>query len=126
MIYDFLLDRLNTIPALKNQLYPVAAQIGSVAPPFGLYSMGAATAERTLSGDLVAYTQQVSIDLLHDDYDVLQLLGAEAEAALNCQALSCGDCYIFSSTVTGLTGDRMDMNLDLYSYGISLTVVYWR
>ena len=126
MIDQYLVSKLGTIEQLSGQVYPTAAPIGDITPPFCIYSRVSGTVERDLAGEPVFYTDVYRIDLSGDDNDALCDLAQVATDLLNETNVDAGDFYIFSAYAAPGAGDGFDLTIEAHRRSLAYTVNYWR
>mgnify|MGYP003296876403 CR=1 FL=1 len=86
--------------------FPVAAQVGSTAFPFAIYTPGRIEPVADLSGDIAYYRADFRIDLYSDDYAALQSLVKNVENALKMlQEPFDEDLWIYRCVTTSYDSD---------------------
>lgn len=126
MIEQYLVSKLGTIEQLQGQIYPTAAPIGDIEPPFCIYSRVSGSVERDLSGEPLFYTDVYRLDLSGDDNDALCELAQTATDTLQETNKDAGDFYIFSAFAAPGAGDGFDLTIEAHRRSLAYTVTYWR
>lgn len=125
-IDEFIVSKLDTVEALRGRVFPTAAQVGDLAPPFAIFRVTKEDYETDLNGDIGPRTATIRIELFDDDNDRLCDTLAAAEAALQASDEDLDDIYIYTSSAQRGDEDDLDMTLDLLVKNLTATVVYWR
>lgn len=123
---QYLVSKLGTIQQLQGQIYPTAAPIGDIAPPFCIYSRVSGSVERDLSGESVFYTDVYRLDLSGDDNDALCELAQTVTDTLRTINEDAGDFYIFSAFAVPGAPDGFDLTIETHRRSLAYTVTYWR
>lgn len=126
MIEQHLVSKLGTIPALQGQVYPTAAPIGDIEPPFCIYTRVSGNVERDLSGEPVFYTDVFRLDLTDEDNDALCALSQTVMDTLFESNVDAGDFYIFSASSSPGAPDGFDLTIESHRRSLTYTVTYWR
>lgn len=126
MIESYLVSKLDTIPALTGQCYPVAAPVGDIAPPFCIYTRVSGDILRDLTGEPVFYTDVFRLDLCGEDTDSLFDLEQIVIDNLSEVNVDIGDLYIFSAIAAPGYPDGFDLTIEAHRRSITYTVTYWR
>lgn len=126
MIEQYLVSKLGTIEHLQEQVYPTAAPIGDIEPPFCIYTRVSGNITRDLSGNPIFYTDVFRLDLTGEDNDTLCALAQLAVDILNETNTDAGDAYIFSASAEPGAPDGFDMTIEAHRRSITYTVSYWR
>ena len=126
MIEAFLVSELGTIPALRGQIYPIAAPVGDLEPPFCIYTRTSGQVVRDLSGEPAFYTDTFRLDLHSPDTDELAALAQAASDSLAKVNEDCGDLYVFSAYADPGIMDGYDASWEMYIRSLNYTVTYWR
>ena len=126
MIEQYLVSKLGTIEQLQGQIYPTAAPIGDIDPPFCIYSRVSGSVERDLSGAPLFYTDVYRLDFSGDDNDALCELAQTATDTLQETNKDAGDFYIFSAFAAPGAGDGFDLTIEAHRRSLAYTVTYWR
>ena len=126
MIDQYLVSKLDTIADLQGQIYPTAAPVGDIEPPFCIYTRVSGEIERDLSGDPVFYRDVFRLDLCGEDNDALVALEAAVTAVLTENGIDADGLYIFSAVAAPGSPDGFEMSLEAHRRSIAYTVTYWR
>lgn len=126
MIEKYLVSKLGTIGQLQGQVYPTAAPVGDIEPPFCIYSRVSGSVERDLSGEPLFYTDVYRLDLSGDDNDLLCDLDKVVTDELSETNVDAGDFYIFSASVAPGAPDGFDLTIETHRRSLAYTVTYWR
>lgn len=126
MIEKFIVSELGTIAALNGQIYPVAAPVGDIEPPFCIYTRVSGDIQRDLAGAPVFYRDTYRLDLVGDDTDALFELEQEIIAGLSGTNMEFESLYIFSAEASPGAPDGFDLTLEANQRSISYVVTYWR
>ena len=126
MIDQHLVSKLGTIAQLQGQIYPTAAPVGDIEPPFCIYTRVSGEIERDLSGEPVFYRDVFRLDLCGEDNDALVALEAAAAAVLTETGIDVDGLFIFSAVAAPGSPDGFEMSLEAHRRSIAYTVTYWR
>lgn len=126
MIEQYLVSKLGIIAALQGQVYPTAAPIGDIEPPFCIYTRVSGSVERDLSGDPVFYTDVFRLDLTGEDNDALCALEQECMQVLSETNVEAETVYIFSAFAAPGAPDGFDLTIEAHRRSLAYTVTYWR
>ena len=126
MIEQYLVSKLGTIEQLQGQIYPTAAPIGDIEPPFCIYSRVSGSVERDLSGEPLFYTDVYRLDLSGGDNDALCELAQTVTDTLQTTNEDAGDFYIFSAFAAPGAGDGFDLTIETHRRSLAYTITYWR
>lgn len=126
MIETYLVSKLGTIEQLQGQIYPTAAPVGDLAPPFCIYTRVSGDVERDLAGEPVFYRDVFRLDLCGEDNDALVELETEIIADLTENGVESGELYIFSAFAAPGSPDGFDLTMETHRRSVAYAVTYWR
>ena len=126
MIEKFIVSELGTIAALNGQIYPVAAPVGDIEPPFCIYTRVSGEIQRDLGGAPVFCRDTYRLDLVGEDTDVLFELEKELIVWLSKTNAEFESLYIFSAEAFPGAPDGFDLTLEVNQRSISYVITYWR
>lgn len=123
MIYQFLKDRLETVPALAGAVYPTTVNIDDVEGAFAVYTYRDRTPVSDLSGEVHHYAESILLDFLGESYDELHELYFQAETALSVSNLDTGNGeYIFSVSCASTEPDKFNAETNLLRRTMLVTI----
>lgn len=123
---EFIVSRLDTVEELRGKVFPTAAPVGDLDPPFAIFRVTKEEYESELDGDIGIRTAMVRIEFFDDDNDRLCAVLEAAEKALKVDSEDLDDIYIYSSRARRGDEDDLDLTLDMLVKNLTATVVYWR
>lgn len=126
MIDTYLVSQLGTIEALQGQVYPTAAPVGDLMPPFCIYTRVSGDVERDLSGNPVFYRDVFRLDLCGEDNDALVDLETVVVDILTETGVETDELYIFSATAAPGAPDGFDLTMEAHRRSVAYSVTYWR
>lgn len=126
MIDTYLVSKLGTIEALQGQVYPTAAPVGDLMPPFCIYTRVSGDVERDLSGNPVFYRDVFRLDLCGEDNDALVDLETVVVDILTETGVETYELYIFSATAAPGAPDGFDLTMEAHRRSVAYSVTYWR
>ena len=123
MIYQFLLSRLETVPALVGAVYPTTVNIDDIEGSFAVYTYKDRTPVADLSGNVHHYVENILLDFLGESYDELHEIYHRAEAALAVSNLDTGNGeYIFSASCASVEPDKFSLDTHLMRRTMQVTI----
>lgn len=118
MITENVVQALETVPELKNKVFPGGVCIDDIAPPMAVYVAQKSRPFRVLNGKIHHYTETVGVDFLAKTYDECHALYAAAEEAAYSLSQIPG---IWGVEVSAEEPDAAMIDLDLVRRSMRIT-----
>lgn len=124
MIYETIKAAVEEVPDLAGKCFPAGVCIDEVAPPFACYIFGKRTPARDLAGRVHHYTDEVTVDLLAEDYDRVHDLSLAVEEVLFglANGPDGAGAWIFGVDCDAPESDGADLSLGLMRRSLRCTL----
>ena len=124
MIYETIKRTAEAVPELAGSVFPTGACVDDVEAPFAIYSFGEQTEITDLSGNVHHYVDEILIYFFAATYDQVHALYRDAQKKMRSLAnAATGDGqYIFGVTCEADKEDGLDLNLELMTRAMKVTV----
>lgn len=120
MLYEFLVAQLETVEALRDNVYPTGVCIDEVTPPFCVYTFMNNNKVADLSGEVHNEVDEIMVDILSPYYSTAFSVSRQVEGLF--RGMSNLDTehgvYIFSGEASVPQQDGFDVETGLYRRGV--------
>ena len=120
MLYEYLVAALESLPELRNNVYPTGVCIDEVEPPICVYTFMNNNKVAELSGEVHHEVDEIMVDILSPYFSTAYSVSRQVESLF--QAVSNLDTehgvYIFSGEASIPQQDGFDVETGLYRRGV--------